>query len=158
MMRNISYSSEAFGDMDEMEARFRHVTRGIEFDTIIGTGLSGSMVVPDLARRLDKNFAIIRKPSDSSHAEEAFEGVIGDKWIFVDDFISTGKTLARVVNTVALIERRHNMKYLPSGHSHTESHTEFVGCWEYHRANGFRSAGSLVGDIEYGNRYLNLNM
>lgn len=100
MMRQISYSDEAFGDSTTLIERAQRALEGIEFDSMVGTGLSGALVVPILARAMDKTFAIIRKDSDSSHATSRLEGMIGDSYIFVDDFVATGATRDRVVKAV----------------------------------------------------------
>src|SRR5574338_1153348 len=78
----------------------RKELRKIEFDTLIGVGLSGSIVVPLLANKLNKYFAIVRKENDSNHAEYSIEGSIGNKWIFVYDFIDSGDTFHYVKNKV----------------------------------------------------------
>ena len=75
--------------------------KDIDFDTIVGTGFSGGVVIPALAMALDKNFALIRKESDDSHhGPGKILGHIGQRWIFVDDFISTGGTRRRVLDKV----------------------------------------------------------
>lgn len=131
MMTNISYSRDAFTGMDKMVNRFEAALReaNVQFDTIVSTGLSGALVVPTLARAFDKYFAIVRKPTDSSHSDAPFEGTIGDKWVFVDDFISTGATLYRVVNTIK------SASALYGG-----APTTFVGAWEYQREDIFHAA------------------
>jgi hypothetical protein len=67
-----------------------------EFDSIVGTGLSGTTITPIVACMLDKTWAIARKPSEATHSTNIIEGTIGSRYIFLDDFISTGTTLNRV--------------------------------------------------------------
>jgi len=90
----------------------------LEFDTIVGTGLSGAIVVPSLARALRKHFAIVRKV-DGSHSSNKVEGTIGARWLFVDDFICTGDTKRRCQEVIANLckDERHS--------------TQYVGTWEY---------------------------
>jgi len=97
-----------------------------EFDTMIGTGLSGSLIIPVLAREFgsDFNWAIIRKDPGSSHASTELEGYIGKRWIFVDDLIDSGATLKRVKQVVA--DRCKANSYW-DGHK-----TEYVGTYLYH--------------------------
>lgn len=71
-----------------------------EFNTIIGCGLSGSLVVPEVARRLDVFWAIVRKPGEHSHHSRHIAGKIGTKWIFLDDLIETGATLDHTIEVV----------------------------------------------------------
>lgn len=67
---------------------------------MVGTGLSGALVIPDLARRLGKLFAIVRKETERTHSSRPIEGDIGERWLFVDDLIATGMTYCRVRHTV----------------------------------------------------------
>src|SRR5699024_2137307 len=96
--------------------------KGVEFDTLVGTGLSGTIAVVQLARQLGKHYLVVRKPNDGSHSYQDVEGVLGKRWLFVDDLISSGSTLSRVYWTVSKISHYH------------EFPTEFVGVFLY--ANG----------------------
>lgn len=73
----------------------------LRFDTIVGTGFSGSVVVPMLARALEVDFLLVRKPNDGSHHNGRLLGRLGQRWLFVDDFISSGATHERVRAEVA---------------------------------------------------------
>lgn len=78
-----------------------------EFDTIVGTGLSGSLVLPSLARAFTRHFGrkisylLVRKDNDGSHSFRELEGSIGTRWLFVDDLVETGSTLRRCIRKVA---------------------------------------------------------
>lgn len=91
----------------------------VDYDTMIGTGLSGALVIPVLAKFLSKQWAIIRKDGEGQHMFESFVGDIGERWLFVDDLIATGATLRRVYREVREICQQEN---------HT---TTFVGLYEY---------------------------
>lgn len=80
----------------------------IDFDTVVGTGLSGSLLTPQLGRSLKKNWAVIRKNNESSHDGNPFVGTLGSRWIFVDDFIATGSTFLAVEKAIrdAVNQRR----------------------------------------------------
>jgi adenine/guanine phosphoribosyltransferase-like PRPP-binding protein len=98
---------------------------GINFDTLVGTGFSGALVVPSLARELNRNFLLLRKPGDSHHhGSEPAEGDLGERWLFVDDGIQTGATLARVRAVVPQIARRYGQR------------TEFAGAYIYGHDRG----------------------
>lgn len=86
----------------------------IDFDTLVGTGLSGALVVPEVALRMNKHWAIVRKENDSEHAEHLIEGTVGELWFFLDDLISSGKTLKFVKEKMGELD------------------TEFVGYYMYH--------------------------
>lgn len=73
-----------------------------EFDTIVGTGFSGGMVIPMIATMLNKHFVLIRKETDDSHhGSGRLLGELGERWIFVDDFVQSGRTKNRVIEKVA---------------------------------------------------------
>lgn len=106
MIQNISHTRGILRDSKELIETAKERLQGVEYDTMIGTGLSGSLVIPVLARALGKHFAIIRK-EPSAHTSAQFEGEIGDRWIFVDDFIATGLTMSIVLRTVKEISLQH---------------------------------------------------
>lgn len=126
-IRNHSYSNMAFKDPEIILEDFQHETRGQKFDTLIGTGLSGALVVPTLARALGLKWAIIRKPNDGSHTYAKFEGEIGQRWVFVDDFVSSGATRRRVQEAVEDIAQQYGAR------------TRYVGTYEYEKSR-FRDA------------------
>lgn len=112
-IRNISYAREAFGEPGSLIGNAERELTNIDFDTMIGTGLSGSLVIPTLANALGKKWAIIRKEGDNSHGDPCgFEGTIGDRWVFVDDFIASGDTRERVLNAVSRIIRNEGPRQL----------------------------------------------
>lgn len=74
----------------------------VDFDTIVGTGFSGGVVIPSLALAMGKKFVLIRKETDDSHhGQGRLLGELGDRWLFVDDFVSSGATRRRVVEKIA---------------------------------------------------------
>lgn len=115
-----SYFSRAFNsNMDAMTERLGDILTehdGPRADTFVGSGLSGALVVPTLARALGRHWAIVRK-DDGSHSSRRIEGEIGERWLFVDDFIEGGATLRRVRD---MVER-----HAPG--------TEWVGSFEYEK-------------------------
>lgn len=74
----------------------------VEFDTLVGTGFSGGVVIPALALAMDKKFVLIRKETDDSHhGKGKILGELGARWVFVDDFVSSGRTRKRVIEKIA---------------------------------------------------------
>jgi len=114
-----TYFDDAFGDPDTLGENAIRCLNGVsvDFDTMVGMGLSGSLVVPVLARLFDVNFAIVRKEY-SSHDHSEIVGRIGHRWIFVDDFICSGQTLQRVKNVMDVTKRGsfrlNDLKYVGS--------------------------------------------
>jgi len=100
----------------------------VDFDTIVGTGFSGSVVIPAVAMALGKDFLLIRKEDDQSHHGGGLPvGTLGKRWIFLDDFISSGATWRRVHRKVAAFAK-------PSPDywgDKTEVATEYVGTYIY---------------------------
>lgn len=72
-----------------------------EHDTLIGTGISGSVVAGILAVVTGKMYAVVRKRGEHAHSDRSVEGMVGERWIFVDDFIASGATQMRVIKTMA---------------------------------------------------------
>lgn len=96
-----SWLNEVFRDMDRVVDKARKTLKDVDYDTMVGTGLSGSLVIPVLAREFGKYFAIVRK-DEKRHSMMEVEGQIRRKWIFVDDFVSSGDTRNRVKDAVKL--------------------------------------------------------
>lgn len=96
------YMDKALFDLEAVIRQARKDLRDINFDTIVGTGFSGGVVIPTLARSLKVKFALLRKETDDSHhGSGRLLGEIGRRWIFVDDFCSSGNTRRRVLEKVA---------------------------------------------------------
>lgn len=120
---NSSYLRSAFKPTEVLVQNAVQTLEGVEYDTMIGSGTSGLLVIPLLARALKKEFAIVRKPNDSSHREVDIEGTIGGKWIFVDDFVASGATRTRVKTAVEEAQRKLDFT------------SEFLGTYEYDKQN-----------------------
>jgi orotate phosphoribosyltransferase len=103
----------------------------VRFDTLVGTGLSGALVIPRLAESLALHWMIVRKDNDGTHSAYNTEGACGEQWLFVDDLISSGATYARV---------REAMEKMSKRYTHT---TECVGAYLY-ADNYFVAPGETV--------------
>ena len=62
------------------------------FDSIACCGVSGLMVVPQIAEILNKNIVIVRKPDEKRYSDFYIEGVSPFRYIVVDDLICSGDT------------------------------------------------------------------
>lgn len=97
-----TYFDEALRDLPGVIEQCKTALSGVDFDTIVGTGFSGGVVIPALAMAMDKKFVLIRKENDDSHhGGGKLVGELGQRWIFVDDFISSGRTRERVIRKIA---------------------------------------------------------
>lgn len=96
-----AYMDTAVFDLEKTLRVAKKALVDVDFDTIVGTGFSGGIVIPTLALRLKKKFVLIRKEGDDSHhGGGRLLGELGERWIFVDDFISSGHTRRRVVDKI----------------------------------------------------------
>jgi len=124
---NAGYMSHVRDDPERLIERAAAHLEGVSYNTLVGTGLSGALIVPVLARALDKRWLIIRKRGDRSHSATPSEGVLGTRWVFVDDFISSGATLCRVKQGVYETQRY--------GRRRNPFPTRFVGAYLYQDYN-----------------------
>lgn len=71
------------------------------FDSIAVTGTSGLMVGAPVAIALGKPLVIVRKQCEDSHSwgHPGIESV-GERYLFLDDFVAQGDTRARVADAV----------------------------------------------------------
>ncbi|MGH3956443.1 MAG: phosphoribosyltransferase [Mycobacterium sp.] len=106
-------------------AREQFEQQGVECDTLVGTGLSGALVVPQMARELGKEWLIVRKPNEGTHSSRPVEGYLGRRWLFVDDGIQSGKTFRRVFDTIAELPETASYYWRMLGC------TEFAGAYFY---------------------------
>lgn len=67
------------------------------FDSIAVRGTSGVSLGAVTAYMLNKGLCIVRKPNENRHSDYDIEGPIGDRYVIVDDFISTGETVKTIV-------------------------------------------------------------
>jgi hypothetical protein len=92
--------------------------KNVDYDTMVGIGLSGTLAIAKLSCYLDKHVLYLRKDKNT-HSFSLEEGVIGEKWIFVDDFMSFGGTFNLVFNRITALFENENYK------------SEFVGAYFY---------------------------
>jgi orotate phosphoribosyltransferase-like protein len=93
-------------DIDKVIKATKAKFRRISYDCFIGSGLSGGIMAAHLAKALNKELLIVRKKGDNSHGC-ALEGYTKFKrGVIVDDFITTGATMDRI------IESCDNIKYI----------------------------------------------
>lgn len=115
-----------YSNLDDILNKAADKLADVDFDTMVGTGMSGSIVIPLLAKALGKNFLIIRKDGAGAHTD-SHVGRLGGRWIFVDDFVSSGSTRDRVVAKVNdIVSTENRYRYGPPQFA-----TEWVGSYLY---------------------------
>lgn len=89
-----------------------------EVDTLVGTGLSGGIIVPMLARAYDMDYMIVRKNGTNTHDSSMLFGRMGRRYAIVDDFVASGATVKRI--------QRELFNWVPKYHKY-----ELDGIWEF---------------------------
>ena len=88
----------------------REKLKDLDYDTMVGIGFSGVFAILKLAPALGKNYLALRKPTDNSHSQNFGEGILGEKWLFVDDVVSTGETKRTVQLKIQQICESYDVK------------------------------------------------
>jgi len=104
------YTSGYMGKDNMLPKKFqKNVARCVKFlktinkryDSIAFTGMSGALVAPILAYKLNKHLLLVRKENEERHSWQDVEGFTKcSKYIIVDDFIVSGKTVERIQEKV----------------------------------------------------------
>lgn len=71
------------------------------FDSIAcSSGISGLIVVPQVAELLKKNIVIVRKSTDNCYSDFLIEGAPPFRYVIVDDLVCSGKTIRHIMNSI----------------------------------------------------------
>jgi orotate phosphoribosyltransferase-like protein len=63
--------------------------------------MSGALIGPPVALRLNKSMILVRKDEDDTHSDYKVEGDRNIKrYVILDDFVCSGKTRDRIINGV----------------------------------------------------------
>ena len=77
----------------------------IQFSAIVFKGVSGAIVAPLVAYKLNKSCIVVRKENEKTHSYQGIE-VPDDEfdtcknYIIIDDLIDTGKTIINIIRKV----------------------------------------------------------
>jgi adenine/guanine phosphoribosyltransferase-like PRPP-binding protein len=71
-----------------------------QFDSIACCGVSGLMVVPQIAELLDKHIVVIRKRDEQCYSQFPMEGVTPFQYIIIDDLVCSGYTIKHIKSTI----------------------------------------------------------
>jgi adenine/guanine phosphoribosyltransferase-like PRPP-binding protein len=86
------------------------------FDTVVVTGVSGTLMGGVIAHALGCHLLVVRKEDDkSTHSWHRTEGDLGSRWVFLDDFTETGATRSRVRRIVRELARERDIATTNAG-------------------------------------------
>lgn len=113
-------SGSDWGSLDDLDVTIRDATASLrkhrsEFDSIIVTGLSGVLVGTTVSLRLKKPLVVLRKECEDSHSARGQllnVSRLGERVLFLDDFISDGETWRRTQSAVERVSSRVVARYL----------------------------------------------
>lgn len=71
----------------------------VKFDGIACTGSSGIMIAPYIASLLNKKIILVRKEKSHSFSLVEYVGT-PKKYIIIDDFIESGKTIINIIESI----------------------------------------------------------
>lgn len=132
------HTASFYGDLplrDSKSAlrRAREVLKDVDFDTVVATGMSGIPLATLIGHTMRKHVLLVRKADDhSNHHGHSVVGRLGRRWIFVDDFISSGGTMRRCQQAVKDLEEGSYPKKEPS---------TFVGRYLFNNRDGLTASG-----------------
>lgn len=135
--RHASYLFRVFEEYDDLIEHCVAALKDKDFDTLVGTGLSGTLILLPVAKRLGVHAAVVRKQTEKCHSGYKVEGAIGTKWILLDDQVDSGATVRRAIKAIeehllGVRERAASFTYLDSEKEHETTHTaQFVGVFAY---------------------------
>lgn len=84
------------------------------FDTIAFRGMSGALVAPSIAAKLEKDVILVRKQG-ASHSSRICEGRVNAKrYVIIDDFVEYGTTVLNIISEIKKWQEQyqHTMSWL----------------------------------------------
>lgn len=95
------------GDLSDMAVVATRTTKALrerreEFDSIAVRGMSGALIGSIVSVRLKKPLVVVRKPGEEAHGcgLAVNAGNVGKRVLFLDDFVSTGRTKRAVIEVI----------------------------------------------------------
>jgi adenine/guanine phosphoribosyltransferase-like PRPP-binding protein len=70
-----------------------------DFDSIVCCGVSGLMVVPQIAELLNKNILIVRK-NEKRYSQFRTEGIAPVHYVVIDDLVCSGTTIKHITSII----------------------------------------------------------
>ena len=82
--------------------------RDYDYDSIVCCGTSGILVAPQVCEILNKEIVIVRKDHEKRYSPFVIEGILGNRFVFLDDLVCSGGTLRHVIKNIK--EEHHYAK------------------------------------------------
>jgi len=129
-----------------LESMIRKASILRSFSSIAFRGMSGALIVPALALCLRKHITLVRK--EASHSNYAVEGCVGGKgFIIVDDLISTGDTIEKILQAIYQKNLENDSHFKPKDCRAVFLYRSFrksdIHC-RYYRGESFNEDKSIV--------------
>lgn len=105
--------------------------RQVDFDTFVVSGISGILAGQIFARHFRKHLLIVRKNGEKRHTQWPVQGVLGRRWVFLDDFVGAGKTFAFVCSKIRWATERTPESGQEGGWEMPEFESAYVGRFGY---------------------------
>lgn len=74
--------------------------RDYDYDSIVCCGTSGILVAPQVCEILNKEIVIVRKDHEKRYSPFVIEGILGNRFVFLDDLVCSGGTLRHVIKNI----------------------------------------------------------
>jgi adenine/guanine phosphoribosyltransferase-like PRPP-binding protein len=74
--------------------------RDYDYDSIVCCGTSGIIVAPQVCEILNKEIVIVRKDHEKRYSPFVIEGILGNRFVFLDDLVCSGGTLRHVIKNI----------------------------------------------------------
>lgn len=103
--------------------------------TLVGTGLSGAMMLTLLSHHTKTPCTLVRKKNSSSHSNLEIEGEMDfDDYVIIDDQIDTGATIEHITNVIKSKNPRARLAgiLLYECHNYDAEHEDWgdrFDCW-----------------------------
>lgn len=126
------FSAHILERPDETIARAKKALKGVDFDTFVCIGLSGGTAGALLGHALNKNVFVLRKDDDNeTHDGRRYFGQMGERWVFLDDLIDSGKTYNHVMERIEELDEAGEFWDWVDGNGEITLHPEFMGSYLY---------------------------
>jgi hypothetical protein len=111
------------------------IRSGWEFDAIAFRGLSGTLVAPLVACRLNKRMIAVRK-GENTHSSHSAEGLANEptRYVIVDDLIDSGGTVDSIWSAICDVQKEIN-EYMCDEDDGAQACFTLVGIATYSRWN-----------------------